>query len=738
MAWHAKSTSTALATILLLATTGRGQPAQERDLNDLQEQTVKAAIKRVAPSVVQIETAMGAETIMPTKPRGQEVRKGTGPTTGIAVSPDGYVLTSAFNFANKPQKIFVSVPGHRDRYIAQIHATDQSRMLTLLKLENFQSTLIVPAAAPRKDVAIGQSVIALGRTLDPSPDHMPSISLGIISALERIWGRAFQTDAKVSPANYGGPLVDLQGRVIGILVPASPLSEDETAGVEWYDAGIGFAIPLEDINAVLPRLLKKEDLHRGLLGITPKSGDLYGEAPVVASILPGSAAEKAGIKAGDTILEIDGHPVTRQAQVMHLLGPKYDGDLVKVKVKHADGKEETYEKVKLTANTQVLARAWLGILPMRDDPELGVEVRYVFEKSPAEIAGIKAGDRITKIGVGEGPLAAFTGQVPGREQLATVLASVPAKTVLKLELKRKEGGKTETVTATLSDWSDDIPEKLPPEASVKKALAPLKKAGPPMPMPEEKKLDDNLPGGKRPEGRRPGATRPDEKQEQPEKKKDEKPEQGFFKRQSAAGDHTYWVYVPDEKKYDANRSYALLVWLHPVGKGKEREIKEIAEFWMPYCDQTQMILLCPQSENETGWVAGESDFLREMIQDTIDRYTIDKRRVIMHGMGVGGQMAFYMGFHARDLIRAVATTGSVLANQPKPQEPARPLAFFLSTGDRDPLVADVKESREKLAGLKYPIVFREIAEMGHQYLSDDHAAEVLEELVRWIDSLDRM
>ena len=79
-------------------------------------------------------------------------------------------------------------------------------------------------------------------------------SVGIISAVGRIWGRAMQADAKISPVNYGGPLVDLYGRVLGVIVPADPRSEGETAGVEWYDSGIGFAVPLEDILAALPRL----------------------------------------------------------------------------------------------------------------------------------------------------------------------------------------------------------------------------------------------------------------------------------------------------------------------------------------------------------------------------------------------------------------------------------------------------------------------------------------------------
>src|SRR5262249_44947334 len=147
--------------------------------------------------------------------------------------------------------IIVSVPGKKDKLVAKVIANDTTRMLTLLKVE--ATGLPVPTAVPKKEIKLGYTAVALGRTL-ASADEAPSISEGIVSAVERIWGKAIQTDAKVSPTNYGGPLVDLQGRVYGILVPASPRGEDEIAGFEWYDSGIGFAIPLEDVNNVLDRL----------------------------------------------------------------------------------------------------------------------------------------------------------------------------------------------------------------------------------------------------------------------------------------------------------------------------------------------------------------------------------------------------------------------------------------------------------------------------------------------------
>ena len=124
----------------------------------------------------------------------------------------------------------------------------------------------------------------------------------------------------------------------------------------------------------------------------------------------------------------------------------------------------------------------------------------------------------------------------------------------------------------------------------------------------------------------------------------------------------------------------------------------------------------------------------EVARDVMATYTVDKRRVVVHGMGVGGQFAFYLGFHNRDLVRGVAATGAALANQAKEKVPNQPLAFYLHVGGKDPLKDSVVESRTKLIEQKYPVVYREDKDAGHQYLDD----KALEELVRWIDSLDRL
>ncbi len=678
------------------------------DLDELQEKAIKAAVRAVAPSVVQIETSGGTEVVS-AGPAGM-IRRGIGPTSGLVVSADGYVISSAFNFINKPTAIRVAVPGHPNRYVAKVVATDQTRMLTLLKLEELgNAKLPVPAPAPKAGVKIGHTAIAVGRTLAPTVEAMPSVSVGIISALERIWGKAVQTDAKVSPVNYGGPLIDLYGRVIGVLVPASPRAEGETAGFEWYDSGIGFAIPLEDINRVLPRLKagtpdKPVTLKRGLLGITMQGQDQFGEAPKIATVAPGSPAEKAGIKPGDTITAIDGKPVASQAQLLHQLGARYEGDAVSVKLKR--GKEEiSLDKVMLAGSVAAYGEPFLGILPIRDDPDPGVEVRYVYPKSPAEKAGIKVGDRILKVGRAVAPgMPAALQAVAGRAHLAAAVETAPPGTELRFEVKRKAGGKTETIFVKLGEGPDTVPDKLDPEtASAKRALG----------KPAEKKDD-----------------------KKDDKKDEKKTETGLLKRTTAAGDHTYWVYVP--ANYDPNVAHALVVWLHPVGKNKDKDIEHFTDNWSWDLEDYHMIMVIPKTDNERGWTQGESEFVLEAVKAATDAYTIDRRRVVAHGMGLGGEMAFYLGFHARNVIRGVATVGAALTSNPREKVPNQPLAFYLVVGGKDPLKDTVKESREKLAEHKYLVIYREVEDMGHQYIDGKAGQKTMEELIRWIDSLDRI
>ena len=93
-----------------------------------------SAIKKVTPSVVQIVTQGGADMVV-TTPKGPVFRKALGPTTGVIVTADGYIISSAFNFLNSPTTILVAIQGRAEPLVAKKVATDQSRMLTLLKVD---------------------------------------------------------------------------------------------------------------------------------------------------------------------------------------------------------------------------------------------------------------------------------------------------------------------------------------------------------------------------------------------------------------------------------------------------------------------------------------------------------------------------------------------------------------------------------------------------------------------------
>ena len=708
----------ALCIPLIFAATATAQ-----NVNDATEKAIKEAAAKAGPWVAKIDTQGGAGVVgggggPPGRP-APGVRKGVGPTTGIVVDPEGYIISSSFNFANKPTEIFITVPGH-DRKVARIVSYDSSRMLTLLKVD--LKGLPIPKAIEKKEIAVGQWSMALGRGgFQDEAAKVPSISTGIISATGRIWGKALQCDAKVSPVNYGGPLIGIDGRVFGVLVPASPQGEGDTAGVEWYDSGIGFAIPLEDIYAVLPRLKALKDgqkLNRGLLGFTAQNaGEQYNVPVVVGQIAPESAAMKAGLKSGDKITAIDGKTVANFSEMMHLLGPKYEGDTVSLKVER-DGKTESFDKIVLGGISASFAQPFLGMLPMRDDPDPGVEVRFVYPKSPADTAGLKQGDRIMKVGanipVPKGPMPPPKGPVPGalvsitngKTQLLQIISRMQVGNEVKLEVKRKEGGKTETISAKLAAVPEELPEKLPYPASKERALE--KAIGPALPPGFEKKEDPKEPAAE-----------------------EEEIEKGYVERENKVLAREYWMYIPDN--YKKNKSYGVIIWLHDKGKGG-KDGKDMKKTWELYCDEANYILIGPKSKNAEGWNATESDSLVQTINEALKGYTIDRNRIFAHGMGIGGYMSLYLGFQARDLVRGVAVSGASLATNPKDSLPNQPLAFFLVAGNKDPILKEIQETRDKLKEKKYPVIYREIQDFGKEYLDQ----KTMNELVVWIDTLDRI
>jgi len=425
-----------LAMAVALASIASTAFAQE-DAEEQLHKAVQEAVSAVAPSVVRIETFGGLEKV-------GAVRIGNGPTTGVIVSPQGHVLSSAFNFVQKPSGILITMPDGK-RSGAQIIARDHARMLVLLKPDEQKSGMPVPQTVSRDELRQGQWSIAVGRTFG---GEEPNISTGIISATNRIWGKAIQTDAKISPSNYGGPLIDLQGRIAGILVPLSPQGQGEIAGAEWYDSGIGFAVPLNEVMPHIEKMKNGEDLHRGLLGVSLKQGNTFADPAVVAACQPNSPGAKAGLKKDDKIVEIDGKAIKRQSELRHALGGKYAGDTVHVVAMRGDQKIEA--DITLTDKLTPFEHPFLGVLPKRATGQKGVTVRHIYPDSPAHDAGIQLGDRITHLADRE---------VANAASLQEMISTLDEPETISLTVDR--GGKSVEVTSKLAGQPTEIPGELP-------------------------------------------------------------------------------------------------------------------------------------------------------------------------------------------------------------------------------------------------------------------------------------
>ncbi len=648
------------------------------DLGQLEETTFRAAVQRVAPSVVRIETVGGLEQL-------GKLLVGTGPTTGVIVSEDGYIVSSAFNFANKPTTILVGLPDG-SRASARIVATDHARMLVLLKVD-VQEKLPVPEVSPESEMAVGQWAIAIGRTFE---GQQPNMSVGILSAVKRIYGKAIQTDAKISPNNYGGALVDLRGRVLGVLVPLSASGADKVSGVEWYDSGIGFAVPFEHILTILPRLKEGKDLHAGVLGISLKAGDQFADPAIVGVVRANSPAYQAGMKAGDQIVELAGKQITRQVQVKEALGPHYAGDKVAVAFKRDS--EVLRQELILIDKLEPYSRPFMGVLPLRvagavpaggaaappdaEPGDSGISVRYVYPQSPAQLAGIEAGDRITKI----------NGKpVADREALRETIAGTEKKSKVRLTLSR--GDSELNVEASLADQPEAIPDKLPAAMAGRKPF-----------------VGEQPPVGKQPR-----------------------------KVAEFANDAT--IYVPEG--YDPAVAHGVVMWFHSAGElQNEEDVDKLIDRWKPLCDANDFILVVPKSEDNSKWVpAKELPFAAKLLAELRDAYRIDDTRIVAAGYRAGAAMALALAGNQRELIRAVALVDSpAIAARPPEHDPSHPLAFFITSAkDGRAKPEQVQQAAKAIRDMQYPVTIVDQGETGRE-LNDNE----LGQLIRWADSLDRI
>jgi serine protease Do len=339
--------------------------------------------------------------------------------SGVIVSSDGYIITN-YHVVEKADEIKVTLYDKQD-YKGKIIGSDPKTDIALIKI----SAKDLPAVkwGNSDNLQVGEFVLAFGNPYGFS--H--TVTMGIVSAVGRAnvgiadYEDLIQTDAAINPGNSGGPLVNIKGELIGI----NTAIFSRTGGYQ----GIGFAIPSNMAESVMKQLVKGGKVTRGWLGVTIQSitpdlakefGLKNGKGAVVNDILKGSPAEKAGLKRGDVILEVDGKTVNDAESLRNIVAQREIGSHITIKIIR-EGKpisltakvselpvemqetsieksEKEMDEENVFAGFTVIALSHeiakqLGL--SRD--EKGVVIIKVEPDSPAEEAGLKKGDVIQEI-----------------------------------------------------------------------------------------------------------------------------------------------------------------------------------------------------------------------------------------------------------------------------------------------------------------------------------------------------
>jgi len=308
---------------------------------DADEQNNINVYKKALPSVVNITSTAVAYDIF----YGPVPQQGMG--SGFVIDTEGHILTN--NHVVEGARQLEVTTSDKKKYKAQIVGTDTVHDLAIIQIPNKS----VPQAeiGDSKSLVVGQKVYAIGNPFGLSG----TMTRGIISSIRSLKGQrgfideAIQTDAAINPGNSGGPLLNARGQVIGINTMIL------TGGVE-QSAGIGFAIPINTAKAVLDDLVHLGRVRRPEMGVRtipigPELADQMGLAAgaglLIVEVVPGSAAERAGLRGGteraylgnapimiggDLVVAIDGQPVEDQQDLSHVMQNHRSGDTVTVTV----------------------------------------------------------------------------------------------------------------------------------------------------------------------------------------------------------------------------------------------------------------------------------------------------------------------------------------------------------------------------------------------------------------------
>lgn len=285
---------------------------------------VQEILSKVEPSVVAIRTSTLSVNFF------FEPVPSEGAGTGFVISPDGLVLTNS-HVLNGARTIEVELQDGA-AHSATIVGRDRSHDLALLKID--ASGLPSVKLGDSDKLQVGDDVIAIGNAL--ALDGGPTVTRGIVSAKDRTiqtedgtrLRSLLQTDTAINPGNSGGPLVDAAGEVVGI-----------NTAIAGEAQNIGFAISISSAKPVIDELRKGTIRSQALLGVVPanvtaqvaRQFELTVESgAVVVDVSAESGAERAGIKPGDVIVEIDGSAVASADDVFKAIDRRRPGDTVTI------------------------------------------------------------------------------------------------------------------------------------------------------------------------------------------------------------------------------------------------------------------------------------------------------------------------------------------------------------------------------------------------------------------------
>lgn len=264
-------------------------------------------------------------------------------SSGVVVDPDGLILCPlrVTGWPGPPRPLIVDLLDGRS-LPATLLGYDERLRVALLSVE--ARGLAQIADVPETDWRAGRFAVALGFPHESPRAQTPQLTAGILSRTGALFAlhpgfRALQTDAGVGGGNRGGPLLDAEGRLLGVLLDVNdtePMGYGLRArGAYAGNAGLGFALPMAVVRAIVPRLRKGEILRAAFLGV---GVDDVPEGVRVTSLSPknskgdATAASEAGLREGDLLVSIDGRPLRRAADLRDIMAGYSVGDEIEIVV----------------------------------------------------------------------------------------------------------------------------------------------------------------------------------------------------------------------------------------------------------------------------------------------------------------------------------------------------------------------------------------------------------------------